>query len=320
MTFIQWKDDLRVDLDVHGSVADQVHVFEERQVLAVNAALAAGRPLLVRGEPGVGKSQLARAAARELGRSYLQHVVDSQTEARDLLWQIDALARLGEAQIAGATPREAVDSLRDRLDVTRFLRPGPLWWAFDWEDAKNQAKFSETPPPPGFDESAATNGFVLLIDEIDKAETDVPNGLLEALGAGEMTPPGRREAPVIVKEPFPLVLITTNEERALPDAFLRRCIVLKMALPKEEDELKKLLVSRGRAHFPDADEDVLKKAADLLATDRREAQQADLRPLPGQAEYLDLLRAVIKQYPNNADRQTNELNKLGEFALRKHAG
>ena len=90
------------------------------------------------------------------------------------------------------------------------------------------------------------NGCVVLIDEIDKAETDVPNGLLEALGNGEFTPPGRTQPVNAVIEP-PLVIVTTNEERELPGAFRRRCLVLHLELPKTRKELGSFLTDRGRA-------------------------------------------------------------------------
>ena len=123
-----------------------------------------------------------------------------------------------------------------------------------------------------------------------------------------------------VTNPSPLVIITTNEERVLPDAFLRRCLVLALALPKDETELRDKLIRRGRAHFPKANESVLSKAAELLVLDRRAASEAQLRPLPGQAEYLDLLRAVLKQYPRNVKDQRAALDDLAEYTLRKHGG
>jgi MoxR-like ATPase len=318
--FIDIGDGLEVALPPQGGIADQAHLFEPRDVIAINAALAAGRPLLVRGDPGTGKSQLARAAAVRLGRAYVQLVVDSQTESRDLLWQFDALGRLAEAQLAGALKEDGASAadVRAGLAVSRFLRPGPLWWGFHWEDAAAQAGLSGTPLPPGAEGDAWRNGCVVLIDEIDKAESEVPNGLLEALGAGEMTPPGRA-GPVKARPPLPLVVITTNGERALPDAFVRRCLVLGLALPPEEDKLKALLIRRGAAHFPRANADILAKAADLLAEDRRVAIAAKSRPFPGQAEYLDLLRAVLIQYPHSVKRQQEALEEIAEYTLRKHA-
>ena len=124
------------------------HQFEPRQLKAINAALSASRPLLVRGEPGVGKSQLARAAAKALGRVFVQHVVDARTESRDLLWHFDAVGRLAKAQVMGAlqiacaepdkrqsSTRKALDVLDDELAVEKFLHPRALWWAFDWAGA-----------------------------------------------------------------------------------------------------------------------------------------------------------------------------------------
>jgi len=318
MNFIQYSPD-PITLDPQGGIPDQVHVFEEREVKAINAALAAGRPLLVRGEPGIGKSQLARAAAKIMKRAYVQHVVDSQTESRDLLWRLDALQRLGEAQLAGALRDVEPEGIRERLAIERFLSPGPLWWAFHWASATEQAECSGTLAPTLPDEANPRNGCVVLIDEIDKAESEVPNGLLEALGSGQINPPGRAE-PVSVTDPPPLLIITTNEERALPDAFLRRCLVLALALPKDERELADKLVQRGAAHFPKAKESVLRKAAALLVADRRAASEAQLRPLPGQAEYLDLLRAVLNLYPRSVKQQTEALDDLAEYTLRKHGG
>ncbi len=92
----------KVVLDQPKAAPEQVHVFDQREIDAIDAAIAARRPLLVRGEPGIGKSQLARAAAVDLGRTYVQHVVDSRTESRDLLWHFDAVARLAAAQLKGA--------------------------------------------------------------------------------------------------------------------------------------------------------------------------------------------------------------------------
>src|SRR4029077_939588 len=103
--------------------------------------------------------------------------------------------------------------------------------------------------PPQAAGADPRNGCVVLIDEIDKADPDVPNGLLEALGAGEFTPLGQTN-PVKVQGRFPLVIITTNEERVLPGAFLRRCLVLHLKLPADENALTDLLVNRAKVHFP----------------------------------------------------------------------
>ena len=108
------------------SATEQVHVFDEESIWALNAAIAARRPLLVRGEPGVGKTQLARAAAVITKRLFVSYVVDSQTQSRDLLWEFDAVQRLAEAQLLG-TLRGPPDSVGDALAVEKFIKPGPVW-------------------------------------------------------------------------------------------------------------------------------------------------------------------------------------------------
>ena len=311
-----------ISLDQPKAAPEQAHVFSQQEIDAIDAALAARRPLLVRGEPGIGKSQLARAAAVDLGRAYVQHVVDSRTESRDLLWHFDAVARLADAQLKGAL-REAKarcrSGLHQELAVENYLHPGALWWAFDWERARKQAikarRPDEPPQLPGCD---PRNGCVVLIDEIDKAETDVPNGLLEALGAGRFTPQGLIEPVIATAEP-PLVIITTNEERALPDAFIRRCLVLHLRLPGQDDELIAHLTVRAKAHFDGADPELLRKAAELLVHDRRKAEQERWLPLPGQAEYLDLVRAVL-ELGADPDQQCNLLAKVSRYVLKKHPG
>lgn len=298
---------------------EQVHVFSVAEVDAVDAALAAGRPLLLRGEPGIGKSQLARAVAKRLRRAFVSFVVDGRTESRDLLWSFDAVKRLADAQLAAPLGWDSATA-DARLAVDNYLRPGPLWWAFNWSDAEDQAGRIGASAPPQSDGGDWRNGSVVLIDEIDKAETDVPNGLLEALGAGQFTPFGR-PSPVAAIRPPALVIITTNEERALPDAFIRRCLVLYMALPKlpaERSALIDLLVSRGEAHFGTAvAPEVLKAAAGQLADDRERVQQKQLRPLPGQAEYLDLVRAIQALAPGNPVQQKRIIGKLARFAFGK---
>jgi len=311
--FIRTLPGASIPLPTWVGLREAVHVFDEASVLALNAALATGRPLLVRGEPGTGKSQLARAAAADLARVFLVHTVDAHTETRDILWNLDAISRLAEAQLQGALrPGDAADA-REAVEVRRFVEPRSLWWAFDWEHARKQAtlvRHSEPERPEGWDPA---RGAVLLIDEIDKADPSVPNGLLDALGNERFdTPVG-----VVTAKCRPLVVITTNEERALPDAFLRRCLVLPLALPTARDELLALLVARGKAHDAGWDTRVLWRAAELLADDRAALANLDLA-LPGTAEYLDLLRAVTVQLPGDIPAQLALLEKVARFALRKH--
>ena len=113
------------------------HRFAETDLWALRAALAAGRPLLVRGEPGIGKSQLARAAAQVLGLPFVYKVIDARCECSDLLYEYDAVARLAQAQIIGQTG--APQDWREQLLEAHFVRPGILWWAFAWSSAREQA-------------------------------------------------------------------------------------------------------------------------------------------------------------------------------------
>ncbi len=311
------KDGSEVTLTSHGGL-ERVHVFDSDSIRAIDAALAAKRPLLIRGEPGIGKSQLARAAAKALNRVFVQHVIDVHCESQDLMWRFDAVQRLADAQL-GQAANLGADALEKKLRLKNYLTPGPLWWAFDWHSAQRQAQKRNIPARIQEKDSSPDNGCVLLIDEIDKAEMDVPNGLLEALGEGCFTPEGWGE-PICAAGTTPLVIITTNEERALPLAFLRRCLVLYIQLVKEGEDLIEHLVKRGRAHFKDMDEKVLRKAAKQLQTDRQHATNKQLKPLPGQAEYLDLLRALNHIAPDDADKQQAKLDEIACFVLQKHGG
>ncbi|MEM7560043.1 MAG: AAA family ATPase, partial [Planctomycetota bacterium] len=114
----------------------------------------------------------------------------------------------------------------------------------------------------------------------------------------------------------PLVIVTTNEERVLPDAFLRRCLVLQMSLPSNDDALCELLVERGKRHFSKISEELLHEAANLLIEDRRIASS----PKPGQAEFFDLLRAVQQLVEERVDTAENLLKKVAGYTLKKHSG
>jgi len=317
MNFLDIEDGYETTLCSRGDL-ERVHVFDDVSIHAVNAALAAKRPLLVRGEPGIGKSQLAHAAAKVLGRVFVQHVIDAHCESQDLMWHFDAVQRLADAQLGHACDLDA-EALKKKLRLENYLHPGPLWWAFDWNGAKQQAEALDISTPLQEENSDPAKGCVLLIDEIDKAEMDVPNGLLEALGEGCFTPKGWGE-PVCASDSPPLVIITTNEERALPNAFLRRCLVLYLKLVDDEKNLVEHLMLRGQAHFKKMDEKVLRKAAEQLKADRQQARNAQLKPLPGQAEYLDLLRALDNLAKDNPDKQLEKLKQVACFVVKKHSG
>jgi len=304
---------------VDDGLPESVHVFEPDDLLALNAALATARPLLVRGEPGTGKSQLARAAAVALDRAFVHYTVNANTDTRDLLYQIDAVARLAEAQLMGAQGMAGRPLDEDRLALVNFTAPGPVWWALSPDTARAQHSTSKAPycvvSNPA---KAVERGVVVLVDEIDKADEAVPNGLLDALGDRRFAVPGRG-ASVALDHPggAPLVVITTNEERALPDAFLRRCWVRHLALPSDDEDLKRFVVRRGEAHFPDVDEAVLARAAALLVRDRKAVKGQAVAP-PGIAEFIDLVRAVETQHPGDTLAQRALLERIARFALRKH--
>ena len=311
--------DTRIPLPARGSWPESVHVFDETSAWAIRAALAAQRPLLVRGEPGAGKSQLARAAAEVLGRLFITEVVHTRSESLDLQWRFDAIGRLGDAQALGAT-KLTVDEVRNQLDPRNYLSPGALWWVFDWATALEQhgrgGRQSNPPlPPTGWQPE---QGCVLLIDEIDKADADLPNGLLETLGNGAFSVPWLSE-PVGGKPGLttPLVVITTNEERELPGAFVRRCLVLGLALPEGKEAFLKALVDRGKLHFgPDIHKEVYAEAARQLWEDRQAAETQGVTP-PGQAEYIDMLR-VVKTLQPDTGQQMALLDKISQFVLKKH--
>lgn len=300
------------------------HVFDEDSIWAINAALCTGRPLLLRGEPGTGKSQLARAAAQKLEWPFLSRVVNARFEPEDLLYRIDAVARLGKAQLGDA---------KADLNADLYLLPEILWWALDPSGAKEQYEraaphcgdagcdYSKDTGFPLSDEEGNANRVVVLIDEIDKADSEVPNSLLETLSInGFQLPHGSKTVSAQGDPPLaPLVIITTNEDRELPPAFLRRCIVHQMDLPADEAALEKHLRQRVTAHFdkkPVAKE-VVTAAIAQLKQDRAEMKKNDL-PQPGQAELLDLLRAVVEIAPNSTEDQVKVLDKLKTMTFRKH--
>ena len=308
-----------ISLPACGTWPESVHLFDQQSADAVLAALAAERPLLVRGEPGAGKSQLARAAAQALGRLFVSTVVHSRSEAQDLQWEYDAVARLGEAQVLASVPSELTP--QERLDPRRFLIPGSLWWTFDWRSAQDQVKdysLCKANPPTEPDGCRPEQGSVLLIDEIDKAEADLPNSLLETLGNGAFPVPWL-DAPVGLRAgiPPPLVVITTNEERELPAAFLRRCLVLNLQLPNNSAELVAWLVKRGGEHFgEDCTKEVRTLVAEQLVKDRTKARELG-RPAPGQAEYLDILRALRNARGPDEAAQIDLFQRIARFALDK---
>jgi len=257
---------------------DRAHQFERREAVAVQAALLSGRPLLVEGPPGSGKTQIAAAAAAVLGRELLVFVVNSNTRPEDLLWQYDALQRLNDAQ---------AEKLRED---EHYLARGVLWLALAG-DTFSHIPASVTPYRP--QSAGKQSGKVVLIDEIDKADRAVPNSLLEVFGHRRFLCP-HLQTEIMGPEgvSMPLVIITSNREQQLPPAFVRRCLVLRIGLPGKKDQFVNTLAERASMHFAD---DLNRKQYEKIAKElwqyRQDSGLAE-ELQPGQAEYFDLIRAI----------------------------
>jgi MoxR-like ATPase len=260
-----------------GGPREELYVFAPRTILALNVALATRRPILVSGEPGCGKSSLARSAAAVLGWRYYQHTVTSRTQAAELLWTFDALRRLNDASKQGEKLRP------DR----HYVEPGPLWWAFAPDTAKQRGREplaeATSPKDPGqgpIDAGAA----VVLIDEIDKADPDVPNDLLEPFD--HRTFKVRETGDEIGVTRDVLMMLTTNRERAMPRAFLRRCVTVEL-----EDPTKEWLTGIATRRY--GDKAIHAEIATQVMALRDDAKKAGIRQ-PSTAEYLDAVHAVSR--------------------------
>lgn len=243
----------------------------------------------MRGEAGSGKSQIARAAAAVMGSGEpLCEVIHPRFEALDLLYRVDVVERLADAQIPG------------RLDLTneKYVKRGRLWEAID---------------------QAREGRPVLLIDEIDKADAEVPNALLDVLGNRSFTVPPLGHLHVRAEGGrLPLIIITTNEERELPAAFVRRCVVLNLNPPGDDTGFLAWLCQRGRVH---RHLDIAEEVRELAA---RQAAMAAGYPRVGLAEYIDLLTALDELTEadspgGRAAEQTGWLQRLSAYALVKNA-
>jgi MoxR-like ATPase len=228
------------------------YVASEDLSIAVNAAVTLQRPLLVKGEPGTGKTELARQVAASLGLPLIEWHVKSTTKAQQGLYEYDAVSRLRDSQLGEARVHE----------VRNYIRKGKLWQAFE-----------------------AEGRVVLLIDEIDKADIEFPNDLLQELDRMEFHVYETGET--IRAKHRPVVIITSNNEKELPDAFLRRCFFHYIRFPDPET-----LAAIVRVHFPDI-KDQLLTAALTQFYELREVP--GLKKKPSTSEVLDWLRLLLAE-------------------------
>ncbi len=278
-----------------------VYCMPDALHLAIEVALTTGRPLLLRGDPGTGKSSVAAFVARRLGWRYYEYVVTSTSTASSLQWHFDAVRRLADAQVSESLKHES-----------EYISPGVLWWALNRESA---IRFGREPDRE-INKNRDPHRAVVLVDEIDKAHPDLPNGLLVALGSNQLDVPylGDPIQPAegvkaikglkrgIVVAPVQ-VIVTTNEERELPAAFVRRCITFRLKHPTVERlvEIARAHFNRPRDKFRPGDEKLARAIAQKVDTLRQEAQSGEHRP--STAEFLDAFRACRKRRikPDNED-------------------
>jgi len=240
--------------------------------VAVNAAVTLERPLLVKGEPGTGKTELARQVAQSLGMPLIEWHIKSTTRAQQGLYEYDAVSRLRDSQLGDARVH----------DVANYIRRGKLWQAF-----------------------AAPDRVVLLIDEIDKADIEFPNDLLQELDRMEFHVYETDETVKALERP--VVIITSNNEKELPDAFLRRCFFHYIRFP-DLDTMKKIV----EVHHPGIKQDLLHVAL----TRFYEIRETDgLKKRPSTSEVLDWLKLLLAE-----DMSPEDLRKEGRSALPKLHG
>ena len=225
------------------------YIATEDLQMAVNAAVALERPLLIKGEPGTGKTMLAEEVAAALGMPLIQWHIKSTTKAQQGLYEYDAVSRLRDSQLGA-----------DVSDVKPYISRGKLWQAFD-----------------------ASDRVVLLIDEIDKADIEFPNDLLLELDRMEFHVYETGET--VVAKSRPVIIITSNNEKELPDAFLRRCFFHFIQFPDRET-MSRIV----RVHHPDIKEKLVQAAMEIFFEIR---DLPGLKKRPSTSELIDWLKLLM---------------------------
>ena len=228
------------------------YIATEDLTLAVNAAITLQRPLLVKGEPGTGKTMLALEVANALGRPLLQWHIKSTSKAQQGLYEYDAVSRLRDSQLGDSKVH----------DIANYIKKGPLWEAFQ----------SDVPA-------------VVLIDEIDKADIEFPNDLLRELDRMEFYVYETQQ--LVRANHRPAIIITSNNEKELPDAFLRRCFFHYIRFPDEETMRRIVDV-----HFPGLKKHLLKEALEVFFQVR---EVPGLKKKPSTSELLDWLKLLLAE-------------------------
>ncbi|HEX9180595.1 MAG TPA: MoxR family ATPase [Burkholderiales bacterium] len=228
------------------------YVATDDLTMAVNAAVTLERPLLVKGEPGTGKTMLAVEVARALGRPLHEWHIKSTTKASHGLYEYDAVSRLRDSQLGDAKVH----------DIRNYIVRGKLWEAF-----------------------ASEEPAVVLIDEIDKADIEFPNDLLRELDRMEFYVYETRE--LVKARHRPAVIITSNNEKELPDAFLRRCFFHYIRFP-DRDTMERIV----RVHYPDLKKSLLREALEVFFEVR---EVPGLKKKPSTSELLDWLKLLMAE-------------------------
>ena len=255
----------------------QDYVATEDLTVAVNAAVLLERPLLIKGEPGTGKTELAKQVAGALGLDLIEWNIKSTTKAQQGLYEYDAVSRLRDSQLGDERVR----------DVGNYIRKGKLWTAFE-----------------------ADQKVVLLIDEIDKADIEFPNDLLQELD--KMAFHVYETGETVAAKNRPVVIITSNNEKELPDAFLRRCFFHYISFP-DQDTMRQIV----KVHYPDIKEQLLTTALTQFYEIR---EQQGLKKKPSTSEVLDWLKLLLAEdlTPEDLKRDAGNLLPKLHGALLKN--